>query len=152
MPLAFAVSNYGPVSSPPCDRDKAATKGQLKMSIAPDAGWSLGVRSHNQRFLYSLSDAHVLRLQRHASGQGIHAHVDKAPAPIYDSERLRLSFLDEDAICPLCGGTFDCFGDGPAVCTCAADRTLRPHAVAHVLYQAARAAGLAPRDEMSGPF
>ena len=64
-------------------------------------------------------------------------------------QRLHLSFLEVEILCPLCGRAFDCFGDHAAVCPCAGDRTLRHRAIAHVFYEAA-STGLTPLKEEGG--
>ena len=150
-------------------------KQSLQASFLPDAAVDLQARPFRQKNLSRLVDSRLrndlktdpsadetykahLELQ---SLTGAGAWLTASPA---DDERtldpllfqtglkrkLRLRVQDEDAFCPLCGGTMDCYGDHALVCPCNGDRTVRHNALRNVVFADASKGALGAEREKAG--
>ena len=63
---------------------------------------------------------------------------------------LRIPVAEADAICPLCDGIQDKYGDHALVCPCGGDRTKRHNLLRNQVYHFAASAGLNPELEKPG--
>ena len=63
---------------------------------------------------------------------------------------LRAPIAEGDALCPLCDGIMDRFGDHALVCPCGGDRTKRHNLIRNQVYHFAASAGFNPELEKPG--
>ncbi|CAE7336972.1 unnamed protein product [Symbiodinium natans] len=99
--------------------------------------------------------AHLQLLQQPRAGAWLHAppsealglHVDGPLFRVMVRLRLRLPVAASDAVCPLCDGIADKFGDHARACPCGGDRTKRHNRLRSLLAARAQAAGLSPEVE-----